>query len=481
MFKHKLLLIVVLSLLFSIFSIADEKRLTITTSSPDAKAAFDKAIEHMKKGQVFQISDDLQRAINPDPNFAMAYVALAYNNPSLDRSKELMDKAFTLSNKVSEGEKKLLEALQEENSKAALKKMKSLSKDFPEDPYVYFFLAQMEFAERNYKQAIKAYENILKVDTTFYEIYNGLGYAYIVTGDFIKAKQSLEKYINCLPNEPNPYDSMGELLLLQKKYDLSIQMYETAIQKDEGFFLSYKGLGINHFYLANHKKAIEYFQKYFDLATSEQSKYDAFNSITKTYLDMYDIDGAISSLREHFQYAESNKNNEEMFTTIHLIGDIQFESGKLDEAEKTYQQEDNIRDNTDMPKEWKQAYKGFYLLNNAKIALKRNDLAKANELLKEHFNIDTKNPKQMNSFPKTQYEIAMYKQRYDDALKILKKQNINSPHGWRRMARLHEGKGETEKAKEHWRKIVDMKYFNNFYAPLIRHEAKKHLELLNEQ
>ena len=482
MVKRYILWIFVLSLSFSILTIADEKRLTFTTTSPEAKAAFEKAIEHWKNGQVLQIDENFQKAIELDPNFALAYVALAYNNPSLDRTQrqELMDKAFALSNEVSEGEKRLLEALQEKNRKTALKKMKRLSKDFPEDPYVYFFLAYMEFAARNYKGVIKAYENILKVDPTFYEIYNGLGYAYIVMGEFIKAKQILEKYIKCLPDEPNPYDSMGELLLLQKKYDLSIQMYETAITKDEGFFLSYKGLGINYFYLGNHLKAIEYFQKYLNKTTNEQSKYDAFNSITKTYLDLYEIDNAINSLWEHYQYAESHKNRGEMFTSIHYIGDIQFEVGKLDEAEKTYLQESEIRQKLDKPKNWKEVWKGVNLLNNVKIALKRDDLVKANQLSNEHLLLDVNNPKGI-IYRKIQYEIAMYEKRYDGALIILKKQNINSPHGWRRMARAYEGKAETVKAKKYWNKIVDMKYFDNLYAPLIRHEAKKHLEKLNKQ
>ena len=40
-----------------------------------------------------------------------------------------------------------------------------------------------------------------------------LGYAYRQQEDYANAEQSFKKYIELIPNDPNPYDSYAELLL----------------------------------------------------------------------------------------------------------------------------------------------------------------------------------------------------------------------------------------------------------------------------
>jgi tetratricopeptide (TPR) repeat protein len=95
-------------------------------------------------------------------------------------------------------------------------------------------------------------------------VYNFLGYEYISLGKMQKAKEALENYIKYTPDAANPYDSMGEFYLIQKQYDQSIEMYEKALTKDPEFFMSQKGVGINHFYLGNHEKAREYWRKIVD-------------------------------------------------------------------------------------------------------------------------------------------------------------------------------------------------------------------------
>ena len=49
-----------------------------------------------------------------------------------------------------------------------------------------------------------------------------LGYAYRQEGDYANAEQAFKKYIELIPNDPNPYDSYAELLLKMGKFDESI-------------------------------------------------------------------------------------------------------------------------------------------------------------------------------------------------------------------------------------------------------------------
>jgi tetratricopeptide (TPR) repeat protein len=290
-----------------------------------------------------------------------------------------------------------------------------------------------------------------------------------------KAKAALEKYIKFTPDAANPYDSMGEFYLQQKQYDPSIEMYKKALSKDPEFFMSQKGLGVNYFYLGNHEEALVCFQKYLTIAPQNALKYDAIQSMTKTYLDKYDIDNALNVFKKYYALAESDKDYNRMFQAIRLTGDLQITVGKFDEAEKTYLPEKDILPKTTWSKNVKELNRGYYLLNSIKIALSRNNLAKAKELFKEHDNLDIKEPKKLRSYWRIQYEIAMYEKRYDDALKILEEESLTYPQAWHRAALTYEGKGDIEKARQYWRKIVDFNYFDNLLAPLLRHEAKKHL------
>jgi len=112
------------------------------------------------------------------------------------------------------------------------------------------------------------------------------------------------------------------------------------------------------------------------------------------------------------------------------------------------------------------------------VAIKRGDLQKAKDLANRQLKLDMENPEEFTAHRRLVFEIAMYENRFDDALAILKKENQDYPHGWRRLARVYESKGDYLTARTNWQKIVDFPYFDNYYAAYFRHQAKAHLASL---
>ena len=65
--------------------------------------------------------------------------------------------------------------------------------------------------------------------------YNILGYAYRQQGNYTAAEQAFKKYIELIPNDPNPYDSYAELLLKMGRFDDSVAQYHKALSDRSSF------------------------------------------------------------------------------------------------------------------------------------------------------------------------------------------------------------------------------------------------------
>lgn len=83
--------------------------------------------------------------------------------------------------------------------------------------------AEALFLLQNYDDALKVYENILKLQPQNYEIYNKLAQIYMKTGNFKKAYFSLEKSLNI-----NEFQANNIYLLSFCQYQL--KQYEKALQ-----------------------------------------------------------------------------------------------------------------------------------------------------------------------------------------------------------------------------------------------------------
>jgi len=80
----------------------------VTTSSLEALRAYSLGFEERRKGKEVEAIPFFQRAIELDPNFAMAYTTLAFAYTNLgesEKSAEYAAKAYELRDRVSEGEK----------------------------------------------------------------------------------------------------------------------------------------------------------------------------------------------------------------------------------------------------------------------------------------------------------------------------------------------------------------------------------------
>ncbi len=164
--KRKTLLTVVVSMTAIVLALIggctrqQPQEMPITTSSEEALDLFKKGRSLAESYRLREAAQYFEKTIAKDSNFAMAYYHLAFLQPSNDKAFSYLNKAFTLVEKVSQGEKIFLLALQAAAVQGNLSKAKELLEKlvemYPRDKRVHH-----TFGSHYYGWGNQQYDNAL--------------------------------------------------------------------------------------------------------------------------------------------------------------------------------------------------------------------------------------------------------------------------------------------------------------------------------
>jgi tetratricopeptide (TPR) repeat protein len=233
--------------------------LTITTSSKEALALYERALDYVENVENESARPLLDRAIQTDPAFAMAYSLRASAGGGFDVARQNRDKALSLIKQVSPGERHLILAQQasaDGDVPQVKQHMAELLKLHPTDKHVLYLAGNLTRAFDD-SQALRYFTQAITIDPAFAAPYNQIGYVHISKGDYAAAEQALKQYAATRPDSPNPYDSYAELLLRMGRFDESIAQYQKALEKDPQFAASLIGIGHNQVFKGDYAKGRE--------------------------------------------------------------------------------------------------------------------------------------------------------------------------------------------------------------------------------
>ncbi|MFQ5865620.1 MAG: tetratricopeptide repeat protein, partial [bacterium] len=145
----------------------------------------------------------------------------------------------------------------------------------PNDIETRMQLANLLLKQRHYNRALEEYEAILELDPNRKLVYNQLGYVHAYRGDFTTALKYLEKYAQLAPDEPNPYDSKGEILMMAGRLEEAVKELKTALSKRSSFYHSAMRLSEIYSEFCDLKDALEYCDKWIAEAPSPKAKTEA--------------------------------------------------------------------------------------------------------------------------------------------------------------------------------------------------------------
>ena len=238
------------------------KTMPVTTSSPKARDLFDRALTDYENLYLERANIGWRAAVEADPNFAVAYVFIAYNSSDPAEANAARAKAKLLAPKASPGERLLIQwitSVKENNFIAGISAMNDLLEMFPKDKRLAYLAGNWMMGQNSYEQAQKSLERALAIDKNYPPALNDLGYCYAQSRQYAKAFEVMERYVAALPNLPNPQDSYAEILRMSGNFEAALEHYRSALKIDPEFDYSQLGLGDTYALMGNQVQArVEY-------------------------------------------------------------------------------------------------------------------------------------------------------------------------------------------------------------------------------
>jgi tetratricopeptide (TPR) repeat protein len=460
------------------FTAGQNGKLPITTSSEKAKSEYLKGLDLADKLRAQDSSGYFRKATQEDPKFAVAYLNLAFTEPSRDAFFKDVNQALAHADNASEGERLWIlsaDAAAKGQPNKQGEYLQKLVAAYPQDERAHNLLAVYYFGLQQYDNAIREFQKAVSINPEFAPSYNMLGYSYRFNDQLDKSEQAFRKYIELIPNDPNPYDSYAELLMKMGRYDESIDNYRKALQQDTYFSGSYVGIATNFNFKGEHEKAREELQKLYDVARTDSERRTALLGMTISYLDEGNSQKALEEQDKMLAVAKKMNDPTNVTGDLNTIGTILLESGHAQEAQVKFDEAAKATEDSGVSPEVKKIAARNHIFFSAKVALASNDLKKAHA---DAADFQKQAEAEKNRFliwlaHELNGTIALSEKKYDAAIQELQQSNQLDPYNIYRLALAYQGKGDTANAKKFFERTVTFNGLNNLNYGLIRTKAKE--------
>ncbi len=214
------------------------------TQSVDAYRCYSEALDYIGKLLFAEAEKCLDDALRHDPEFASGYLRLAIVKKLLGKEPEMetaLQKARELAGRLSKTDFMNLKILESEltgDYKTAFTELKAAVQQFPTNSEFRLRLASLYYGMGDYDRALQEFETILAQDPNHKFVYNMLGYTFAARGDFVTAIKYIDEYKKLAPDEPNPYDSKGEILLFAGRMAEAERELSVVLDRWPNFFHS---------------------------------------------------------------------------------------------------------------------------------------------------------------------------------------------------------------------------------------------------
>ncbi|HKD80458.1 MAG TPA: tetratricopeptide repeat protein [Candidatus Angelobacter sp.] len=285
---------------------AKDERFPVTTASKAAAHYFETGMVDYENHRWNYALRDWREAVQLDPNFALAYTWICFT--TTDPAEESKDRAAAkaLLNSATPPEQLMIRwmaGVHENNYVQGIQAMNDLAQMFPRDKRLNFLIGYWLYKQDEYEHSRTFTLKALEEDQKYATAYNQLGYLYSRVREYDKAIEAMEKYVKLLPNEPNPHDSLGEMLRLSGRFDDALAQYHMALKIDPTFYISQKELGETYALMGQGERAREEYAKAIHEAPGNGLKAEYMQKAAMTWLREQKFDEADKAYNEAAQSA----------------------------------------------------------------------------------------------------------------------------------------------------------------------------------
>lgn len=273
-------------------------RRSVSTDSPVAYREYREGLEDAQRLYAADAMTHFRKALQADPNFVMAMVAVAQGELQLgdrDKARQILDSANARRDTVTRRERLALDlarAMCNRDMTTAHKVAETLKTDYHDDT-AYQFLAEAKSGSPLEENRIC--REWLGVNPNAAFAYNLLGYSAAYKGNFPEAIANLKKYAFLAPDEANPFDSLGEVETACGKYDDAIADLHHALAIKPDFYFSRIHLADAQFGRGDLAEARQNYEKAYAVIPAANLKFDVLIKLFRIALRQKD-DGAMREL-----------------------------------------------------------------------------------------------------------------------------------------------------------------------------------------
>ena len=455
-------------------------KISVTTASEEARKEFLAGRDLSEKLRLTDSIQHFDKAIALDPNFALAHLNRANVSPTGKEFFEHLHHAVSLADKASDGERMLIQAAEAGANGNPTKQKEILDKlvaAYPNDERAHFNLGGYYFGQQDYGNAITHYKHATEIAPDYSTAFNILGYAYRQNEAYSDAENAFKKYIQLIPNDPNPYDSYAELLLKMGRFDEAITQYNKALAIDSNFLNSHFGNAAALTYQGKATEAQAELDKITQKARSDGERRTALFGQMVVAADSGKLDQALAEVEKQYALGQKSSDVPAMAGDLQLKGNILLEMGRHDDAKQAYDQALKTTTDSNLSQQVKDNAARVHRYNLARVAIAKKDLATAKtetEAFRQAAEA-AKNANQVKQAHELAGRIALEEKNYDAAITALAQANQQNPDVLYLLGHAYHGKGDTGKAKENFTKAAKFNSLPQLNYAFVRSKAEKAL------
>lgn len=479
-----LLLLGVMSIVISWDFAGRPSTIPITTRSNQARQYFLKGRELAERLRVQEACDYFQKAVAEDPQFAYACLYLSLLHPNIRARLNFLIRAEELASSVSEGERLLILAAKAFTNRQPLEQRRlreQLVEFYPDDARAHNELGNALYWQKDWPGAIEQYLIAVKIDPLFSQAYNGLGYCYRFVGDLITAENYFLKYLQLLPNDPNPYDSYADLLSEMGRHEEAITFYRKAIEIRPDFISADLSISWNHCALGEYSKAIDQLSMLYKATSDDSRRRKVLVGLAVTYADEGYLEQASSALKSACEIDKTTGDQPALSEDLGRLGLILLEAGRPDDASRTFSASlQAIQDMPGTPKTVIENAQLDHMRNTALVWLTRGDLTTSIDLARRYLEVAQAgpDPTRVQQAHQTLGLIELGSGNLNQAIDELNQSDVSEAYTQYHLARAYEAAGNFGQALKYYRLASTYDQFNSLTQAFVRKQAKARVESL---
>jgi serine/threonine protein kinase/tetratricopeptide (TPR) repeat protein len=358
-----------------------------TSSSLEAYDLYLQGLEAKDKFYYGEARDFFERALELDPEFASAYLALGQimkEFMEMDRALDHIKMAKAFSHKATAKERLYIEAAYslavEHDWERQIELLEEITRKFPQEKRAYVSLGT-NLKQRYPDRARAAFEQALALDPDYGYALNELAYIFAHREEYERSIELFKRYAQVDPDDANPLDSLAELYLKMGRLSESALKYAEALRVKPDFFPSMRGASFVHALLEDYPKAADLLDRFIEAAPTPGAKADAYwrRGILNYWRGR--PDSALDDFRMADEFEDLSGGVQFKQRAMGFVKWIHFDRNDFSQAERSHQEWCDLyrEDSGEFSDYWKARKLNFPAL----IDVKQGDLASARSRLTE--------------------------------------------------------------------------------------------------